>query len=318
MSERSEAVEAFENRVRKRWRHLAKWARREQTDAFRLYDRDIPEVAVALDVYGPKLLLQQYLRGADSAVDAEVVHALAAAAARATDRTPADVVCKLRRKLDRRETQHQAAGAGGTFVEVREGPARFLVDLESYLDTGLFLDHRPLRTQVRDAAAGRRVLNLFCYTASFTVQAALGGATASTSIDLSNTYLAWAQRNFALNGLDASRHRLERADVLRWVRDAAVRGECFDLIVLDPPSYSSSAKMAEVFDVQRDHAALIDATLALLAPGGGVLWFSSNLRSFRLGVDVAPGLHVEDFGRRTIPEDFRDAHAHRAWRFLRD
>jgi 23S rRNA (cytosine1962-C5)-methyltransferase len=310
------AVTAFGNRVRKRWKHLARWARREDTDAFRVYDRDIPEVAVALDAYGPKRLLQVYLRDAEAPVDAEAVYALGAAAAEATDCAPDAVVLKLRRKVDRRHSQHGTAGTDGERFEVREGPARLLVDLESYVDTGLFLDHRPLRRVVRERAAGTRMLNLFCYTGAFTVQAALGGATQSTSVDLSNTYLGWARRNFALNGLDPAAHRLERADTRRWLGDAALRGERFDLIVLDPPSYSSSAKMETVFDVQRDHPALIDATLALLPPGGA-LYFSCNLKRFRLDVTPPPDVRVDDLTARTVPEDFRDAHVHRAWRFER-
>ncbi|MCU0870022.1 MAG: class I SAM-dependent methyltransferase [Burkholderiales bacterium] len=310
------AIDAFANRVQKRWKHLSRWARREGTDAFRVYDRDIPEVAVALDAYGPKRLLQVYLRSADAAVDTDAVHALGEAAAQATGCGVDDVVLKLRRKLDRRQTQHGAAAGDSERFVVHEGPARLLVDLGAYLDTGLFLDHRPLRRRVRESADGARVLNLFCYTGAFSVQAALGGATTTTSVDLSNTYLAWTRANLAANGLDPQRHALVRADARRYLRDAAARGERHDLIVLDPPSYSSSAKMDTVFDVQRDHAALIDATLALLAPGG-TLWFSCNLKRFRLEAVVPATVAVEDMTAQTVPEDFRDAHVHRAWRFVR-
>jgi 23S rRNA (cytosine1962-C5)-methyltransferase len=309
-------LEAFENRVRKRRRHLERWARRERVSCYRVYDRDIPELAFALDLYGGRALLQQYLRAADAPYDAEFLEALCAAAARALEIDPRAVTIKLRRKLNRREMQHEKTGEGGHELVVNEGDARFLVNLEAYLDTGLFLDHRSTRMLVRQAAAGRRMLNLFCYTGSFTVHAAAGGATGSVSVDLSNTYLAWARRNFELNAMDASRHLLERADVSTWLREAARRGERFGLIVLDPPAYSSSKKMDAVFDVQRDHVELLRATGAVLEPDG-LLFFSTNLRGFRLDADALAGLRCEDISLRTIPEDFRNQRIHQCWRIVR-
>lgn len=312
MSDNAELVTAFENRIRKRFRHLLRWATREQVDCFRVYDRDIPELAFAVDVYGERALLQQYLRDVDAPVDTEWLEALCSAAARALDRAPAAVTIKLRRKLNRREDQHQPSGHDGDTIVVREGPARFLVNLEAYLDTGLFLDHRRTRALVRERAAGRRLLNLFCYTGSFSVQAALGGAAESVSVDLSNTYLAWARRNFDLNGLDPGRHRLERGDARTWLGAAAMAGERFGLIVLDPPAYSSSKKMDRTFDVQRDHAELVLAAAELLEPGGELL-FSTNLRAFRLDAVALAGLVADDISARTIPEDFRDQRVHRCW-----
>lgn len=309
-------LEAFENRVRKRYRHLRKWAQRERCNAFRVYDRDIPEMAYAFDVYGDRALLQQYLRGPEIPAEPEVLAEVAAAAARATERAPEAVTLKVRRKLDRREMQHQPTGWEGADFVVEEHGLKFVVNLEGYLDTGLFLDHRPTRAIVRARAAGRRFLNLFCYTGSFTVHAAAGGAAGSISVDLSNTYLAWARRNLELNGFDVARHQLERADVREWLREARGRGERFGLIVLDPPAYSSSKRMNGVFDVQRDHGALLAETAALLEPGGE-LYFSTNLRGFRLDSGACAGLAVEDITARTIPEDFRNLRIHQCWRMVR-
>jgi 23S rRNA (cytosine1962-C5)-methyltransferase len=169
---------------------------------------------------------------------------------------------------------------------------------------------------VQGEARGRRFLNLFCYTGSFTVYAAAGGAVSSTSVDLSNTYLAWAARNFALNGIDARSHVLERADVRRWLDDAAASGRRFDLIVLDPPAFSTSKAMSGVLDIQRDHPALL-AGCARLLDDGGVLYFSTNLRTFRFDAAAVPALAGEEISARTVPEDFRNRRVHRCWRFER-
>jgi 23S rRNA (cytosine1962-C5)-methyltransferase len=304
-------IDAFENRIAKRHRHLRKWAKREDTNCFRIYDRDIPELAFALDAYGEYLLLQQYLRDEDvgpiSSADA------VAAVARATGCPVERVLLKVRRRVDRRNEQHERAASGGRMFEVREGGLRFLVNLENYLDTGLFLDHRPLRAIVRARSAGRRVLNLFSYTGSVTTHAAAGGAVSTVSVDLSNTYLAWARRNLDLNGFDPARHALVRADVMAWLRTARGDADCrFDLIVADPPSYSSSKRMEDVFDVQRDHPEIIAGAIALLSPGGE-LFFSTNLRAFKLGM-LPLGWRADDISDQTVPEDFRNRRIHSCWR----
>ncbi|MBX9964065.1 MAG: class I SAM-dependent methyltransferase [Burkholderiales bacterium] len=308
-------LEAFENRVRKRDRHLGRWAKREQVTCYRVYDRDIPEVAIALDRYGERTLLQQYLRSSEEPPPTDIMEALRDAAARGLEVDPASVTVKHRRKVNRRESQHEKSDDPGADFVVGEGGSRFIVNLDAYLDTGLFLDHRATRLLVRAEAAGRRMLNLFCYTGSFTVHAAAGGAPASVSVDLSNTYLAWARRNFDLNALDPDKHTLERADVLDWLYQARRRGERFGLIVLDPPAYSSSKKMDHAFDVQRDHGELLEHTTALLERGG-VLYFSTNLRGFRLDAGALTGVSVEDISARTIPEDFRNQRIHQCWRIV--
>lgn len=301
----------FGNRVAKRFRHLRKWAARERVDCYRVYDRDIPDMAFTLDVYGPRLFLQWYARG-DESPDRSWFDAAVQAVALATDRPAESVVLRIRRRVDRRHEQHERQTDRSQPLVVNEGPVKFIVDLERYVDTGLFLDHRPLRHRVREEAHGRTVLNLFCYTGSFSVQARAGGARRVVSVDLSNTYLAWARENLALNGFDVADDMLVRADVTIWLRDAARRGERYDLIVLDPPAFSTSKKMEGAFDVQRDHGGLLRDALVLLA-SSGVLYFSTNLRSFRFDTEL-PGWRAEDISELTIPEDFRDRRIHRCWR----
>jgi 23S rRNA (cytosine1962-C5)-methyltransferase len=204
-------------------------------------------------------------------------------------------------------------GPRGEDFVVREGGHRFIVNLTDYLDTGLFLDHRQTRSLVQSLAAGRHVLNLFCYTGSFSVYAAGGGAQTSTSVDLSNTYLDWARRNFELNGMGAGRHRIVQADARRFVRDEAAARRRYDLIVLDPPSFSNSKRMQGVLDVQRDHVVLIRDCFEILAPEGELL-FSTNLRTFRLDAAALSGFDIIDISAQTVPPDFRNRKIHKCWR----
>ncbi|MBI2313781.1 MAG: class I SAM-dependent methyltransferase [Betaproteobacteria bacterium] len=307
----------FLNRLRKNFRHWGKWARKRGIQCYRLYDRDIPEFPLAVDLYGDRAHLQEYWRGgeADARDRGAWIAAIREAAAQALEMPASRMVIK-RRERQRGTDQYEKTGARGEDFVVAEGGHRFVVNLEAYLDTGLFLDHRLTRAMVGERAAGRRFLNLFCYTGSFTVYAAAGGATESLSVDLSNTYLDWAKRNLQLNGLDPGRHRLLRADATPFLADASGRGERFDLIVLDPPSFSNSKRMRNLLDVQRDHPALIAGCMALLAPGGE-LFFSTNLRRFRPDADALSSWQVENISERTIPEDFRNRRIHHCYRVTR-
>jgi 23S rRNA (guanine2445-N2)-methyltransferase / 23S rRNA (guanine2069-N7)-methyltransferase len=214
------------------------------------------------------------------------------------------------RKPQKGLLQYEKQAEHGEFFEVREGPCRFLVNLSDYLDTGLFLDHRPTRRLIGELARGRRFLNLFGYTGTASVRAALGGAATTTTVDLSRTYLDWARRNMALNGIEGERHRFIQADCLRWLERERQR---HDLIFLDPPTFSSSKRMQGHFDVQRDHLNLIRKALARLAPGG-ILLFSTNFRNFRLNEAALADVSVEDITDRTIPRDFqRNPRIHRCW-----
>ncbi|HQU15678.1 MAG: 23S rRNA (guanine(2445)-N(2))/(guanine(2069)-N(7))-methyltransferase [Chromatiales bacterium 21-64-14] len=321
VAELSAGAEMFANRLRKNLNTTGRWARREGIDCYRLYDADLPEYALAIDLYGDGAErwahVQEY--EAPSSVDP------AKAGIRLQDalgvipkvlELPTDhVFFKVRRRQKGRD-QYGKLSAAGRFREVRAGGLRFLVNFTDYLDTGLFLDHRPIRALIRQLAPGRRFLNLFGYTGSATVCAAAGGAVATTTVDLSRTYLDWAQRNLALNGLAGADHTLVQADCLEWLR-APSRPGAFDLIFLDPPTFSTSKRMSGTFDVQRDHAALIQDALRWLAPGG-VLLFSTNFRRFRLDAAALPGLEIEDISRDTLPRDYvRSPRIHQCWRITR-
>lgn len=308
-------LEDFSNRLSKNARHWRKWARRRGIECFRVYDRDIPEFAFAVDLYGAHAHLQVYERGdTDETMAAGHLAAVHEATARALELPREAVVPKVRARRHAGE-QHEKTGMRGEDLVVGEGGHRFLVNQHAYLDTGLYLDHRTTRAMVAEEASGRRFLNLFCYTASFTVYAAAAGAASSVSVDLSNTYLDWAARNLALNAVDRHAHVLERADVLRWLDEAVQAGRRFDLIVLDPPAFSTSKAMEGVFDVQRDHPRLLAQCARLLA-SGGVLYFSTNLRSFKPQA-FPDELAGEEISARTVPEDFRNRRIHRCWRLTR-
>ncbi len=303
----------FANRLGKNIKHLMKWARRNGLEAWRLYDRDVPQFPFAVDVYGGKVHLQEYDTG--WLMQPEEYEAwlegVADAVVFVTGFERGDVVLK-RRMRQKGLRQYEKTGLAGEDFTVAENGRRFWVNLERYLDTGLFLDHRNTRKRVGGLAAGRRFLNLFSYTGSFTVYAATGGAAASETVDLSNTYLDWARRNFVLNGMDLETHRLVRADVFQYLQSAAADGKCFDLAVMDPPSFSNSKKMADVLDVQRDHVKLIDGAMRLLA-SDGLLFFSNNLKGFVLDDGLMGRYRVRDVSRLSVPEDFRNGKIHQCW-----
>jgi 23S rRNA (cytosine1962-C5)-methyltransferase len=302
---------ALANRLRKNARHLAKWARREGLEAYRLYDRDIPEFPYAIDRYGDWLHVQLF-EGKRPLSDADIAEHLAAIGE--TLAVPAaQLVLKLRRR-QRGSSQYEKLDQQGPSLVVGERGLQFEVNLHRYLDTGLFLDHRDTRRMVGGQAAGRSMLNLFAYTGSFTVYAAAGGARHTVTVDMSKTYQAWTWRNLALNGFDdPRRHELVASDVLAFLTRAAAAGRRFDLIVLDPPSFSNSKRMSGSFDVQRDHPALLRATLELLAPGGQ-LYFSNNRQGFKLEPSLTEQWHFEEITARTVPEDFKRRQPHRCWR----
>lgn len=319
----------LENRLRKRYRHLSKWARRTGTGAFRLYDRDIPEIPLVLDFYredagetedggGPPSVLPspagRFVAGSlyrrpyekDPAEEEAWLGAMEEAAGRALD-IPGSALFIRERRRQRGGVGHETPrnGRGARFI-VREGGLRFEVNLADRLDTGLFLDRRLLRALIRGMAAGKRVLNLFAHTCSFSVYAAAGGAVSVDSVDLSATYLDWGRRNFALNGLgDRPEFRFIRADARAFLAGAARRR--WDLVILDPPTFSNSKMMEGTLDIKRDHGALLDRCLGLLSPGGSLI-FSVNMRGFKLSAEVSrrplvltEKLRDEDFTKRSVP-----------------
>ncbi len=310
-------VSAFTNRLQKNYKHLAKWARRQGLDAWRAYDKDVPQFPFAVDLYGDRVHLQEYDTGWEMEDDEyrEWIQSVVEGIATVTGIVPERVALKSRRR-QKGVSQYEKLGSAGEDFIVEEFGQRFIVNLEAYLDTGLFLDHRNTRKRVREEAAGKRFLNLFAYTGSFTVYAANGGAVSSETVDMSNTYQDWSRRNFELNGLDADRHQLVRADVFQYLEDAVDAGKRFDLIVMDPPTFSNSKKMQDILDVQRDHVWLIDYAMALLAPGG-TLYFSNNLRSFELDDRLAEDYLIRDISAQSVPEDFRNRKIHQCWQLRR-
>jgi 23S rRNA (guanine2445-N2)-methyltransferase / 23S rRNA (guanine2069-N7)-methyltransferase len=307
----------FANRLHKNLRHLGRWLKREQIRCYRLYDADIPEYAIAVDVYQGEqrwVHIQEY--EAPRHVDAAKAQARlreAVAVIRATLEIPEQQLFLKVRRQQKGKAQYRKLGARGQFHTVEEGGNRFLVNFSDYLDTGLFLDHRITRAMLRELAGDRHFLNLFAYTGSATVYAARGGAISTTSVDMSRTYLDWARRNMELNGFGGREHRLVQANCLEWLeRNAGQRR--FGLIFLDPPSFSTSKRMQGTFDVQRDHVRLIKATVRLLEPDG-VLIFSNNRRRFDMERAALEGLSIEDISRATLPRDFeRNPRIHNCWK----
>jgi 23S rRNA G2069 N7-methylase RlmK/C1962 C5-methylase RlmI len=308
------AAEMLTGRLQKNRRHLGRWAKREGITCWRVYDRDIPDVPVTIDDYEGRLVLAD-ARHARTGEELDRGWLDDVVAATTATLAPLELHVKERRRMADRQAsgvQYQRLGDQGAWHEVGEGGRRFLVNLADYLDTGLFLDHRQTRAMVAAEARGRRFLNQICYTGAFTLHAAAAGAASSVSVDMSNTYLDWATENLARNRIDAGRHPLERADVLAWL--GAYRGPRFELIVVDPPTFSNSKKMTASFDVLRDHVALLTAVARVATPDA-VIWFSTNHRGFRLDPRAAGPRALEELTARTVPPDFAHSRPHRAWRF---
>lgn len=304
----------LENRLKKNLKTLGQWARKQAIECYRLYDADMPEFALAIDVYGDYVHVQEYQ--APKSVDEKSARerlAEALAVIPGVLGVPEErVICKQRQRQSGTR-QYEKHDASGEFLEVDELGSRLRINLKDYLDTGLFLDHRPVRRWIRAHAGGQRFLNLFCYTGAATVQAVAGGATRSLSLDMSNTYVDWARDNLALNGADPKKHKVEQADCLAWLARKPAPDERFDLIFMDPPTFSNSARMQGVLDIQRDHGKLIDQAMARLT-SDGLLIFSNNFRRFRLDEDLSERYEVEDVTRSTLDRDFqRNAKIHKCW-----
>lgn len=308
-------ISSFRNRLLKNARHWSKWAKRQGVSCYRIYDRDVPEFPVIVDWYEGRVHLQEVQTGW---VETQEVHEawLADIEAACADvlQIPLDHISTKTRRRQRGEDQYEKTSQDGEDFVVHEDGLSFYVNLDAYLDTGLFLDHRNTRKRVRSEASGKRFLNLFSYTGAFTVYAIAGGASETVTVDMSNTYLDWAGRNFGVNGIGPQRHSRVRMDALTYLREALVRGERFDLIVLDPPSFSNSKKMLGVLDVQRDHKWMVESCLELLNPNG-ILYFSNNLRSFKLDEALKP--LCTDMSAQSVPDDFRNKRIHQCFRFVK-
>ncbi|MFP5431051.1 MAG: bifunctional 23S rRNA (guanine(2069)-N(7))-methyltransferase RlmK/23S rRNA (guanine(2445)-N(2))-methyltransferase RlmL [Gammaproteobacteria bacterium] len=305
-------AEPFANRLRKNLKTAQKQAEAENVYCYRVYDADMPEFNLAVDVYEGQLHVQEY--APPKSVDPEKAEArfkLALIAIRHVFGLHREQVFIKVRSRQKGNQQYEKKGSKGKFVEVREGHAWLLVNLTDYLDTGLFLDHRPLRLRMAEECRGKHFLNLFAYTGVASVHAALAGAASTVTVDLSPTYLAWAERNFALNGIPPENHYFEQGDSIQWLRDCQ---EKFDLIFLDPPTFSNSKRTPGVFDVQEDHVELVELCMRRLSPGG-VLYFSNNFRKFKLDEQALQRFRIEEISAQTIGFDFaRNPGIHRCWR----
>jgi 23S rRNA (guanine2445-N2)-methyltransferase / 23S rRNA (guanine2069-N7)-methyltransferase len=300
----------FANRIAKNLKQLAKWAEKERVSCYRIYDADMPEYSFAIDRYaeadGARVWLHVQEYAAPKTIDPNAAQRRrneALAALPGVAGVPAEFIhLRQRRKITRGE-QYEKLGEQAEFRLVEEGGLKFWVNFTDYLDTGLFLDHRLTRQRLREAAARKRFLNLFAYTGSATVYAAAGRARETTTVDMSATYLDWAQRNLAVNGFSGAQHQLVQADCIAWLKTAVAERQVYDLIFLDPPTFSNSKRMDDILDVQRDHRALIDRCMALLAPGGKLV-FSNNAQKFKLDAEVGQSYKVTDISRATLPKDF--------------
>ena len=365
-------AELFSNRLKKKYKELRKWARKNRINCYRLYDRDIPEVPVSLDLYeflpdgvdsvietarfmsdqNARLsandpTVEQGIKERTYAVlylyerpyeksdedEAEWLNAMAAAASAVLGIEASHIVKKSRghksHKDDEQYQKNDSAQEISGFVQ--EQGQIFRVDLTTYLDTGLFFDHRPLRTVVRDTASKKRVLNLFYYTGSFSVYAAQGNASYVESVDLSNTYLTWAKDNMKLNGFtDNNRYVFTRADCMRYLQEKAVAAksgklkaeELFDMIILDPPTFSNSKSTTDVLDINRDWPQLVKDCLNILAPGGR-LYFSTNSERIKFDISKIPAKTAagtdfiwKEITEETIPQDYAGKKAHKVWEFV--
>jgi 23S rRNA (guanine2445-N2)-methyltransferase / 23S rRNA (guanine2069-N7)-methyltransferase len=289
------------NRLRKNGRQLRKYIEQENIQAYRLYDRDLPEFNFSIDIYGDQVLVQEYKP--PKTVDenkAEQRRGWTVSVVRSLLNAHREQVHLRTRQPQKGKSQYQKLGKRKKMHVISEGQGIFLVNLEAYLDSGLFLDHRPIRLRIAKEADGKRFLNLFAYTGSATVHAALGGARSSVTVDASNTYLGWAAENLALNGFASRHHRVERADAMKWLE---ATHEQFDLIFCDPPTFSNS-KNRDDFTVQRDHGDLIRLAMRRLEPGG-TLYFSCNFRRFELHRDIEIQFDVKDISRGSVPPDFQ-------------
>lgn len=324
----------FENRLKKNLAHLGKWARRSDVSNYRLYDNDLPEYAVAVDIYAtPELhvVVQEY--APPKTIEAATAERRLRNALQVIQQVlalPMDNLHYKLRKAQKGTAQYQKQGEHERYHVVTEHGCKLWANFDDYLDTGLFLDHRPMRQRIQKEARNKRLLNLFCYTGTASIHAAVGGADHTLSVDMSNTYLDWLGQNFELNNIPFTEldgraplpsrlppHATLRADCVEWLARTAQddRAPKFDIIFCDPPTFSNSKKMDESWDIQRDHVALIADAAQLLAPGG-VLYFSTNRQRFKLA--ELEGLKVEDITLQTLGEDYKRPPApHRAWRITR-
>lgn len=293
----------FQNRLEKVYKHLSKAARRQGITCWRVYDHDVPEFPFIIEIYGDKLYVSEYKRRhalSEEAHDAWLKECMAVMS-KVLGVSEEMIFVKLRQRKESRLGQYQKLDEARNEFIVEENGLKFIVNLSDYLDTGLFLDHRNTRMMVKEMSQDKAVLNLFCYTGSFSVYAAAGGASRVVSVDLSKTYLAWAERNMQLNLPDYKGHEIIHADVKQYL--GTVADESFDIVVMDPPTFSNSKRMEDILDIQRDHVSLINECTRILKKEG-TLFFSTNFTQFRLEEEKIRASSIRDITKATTSFDF--------------
>ena len=305
----------LKNRIRKNYKFVRKWARRTQTNCFRIYDREIKEYPLAIDFYDGRFCVHYFTSTRDSDEPRQDLYDKAVNAIIDLFKVPIDAIYwRLRIKREKTE-QYEKNSASQEFFTVLEYGIKFKVNLLDYLDTGLFLDHRETRRLVSSMASGKRLLNLFAYTSSFSVHAAVAGAAYTKSVDMSNTYTEWGRDNFLLNSISLKNNPIIREDCLKFLENE--NEEKYDLIVIDPPTISRSKKMDQMFDVQVDYIYLISKALKLLSKEG-TIFFSTNFRKFDFDENLFKGCSILEISQKTIPIDFHNQKIHRCWKISFD
>jgi 23S rRNA (cytosine1962-C5)-methyltransferase len=303
---------AFKNRIRKNYRHIRKWAKRTSTNCFRIYDRDIKEYPLAIDFYAGRFCIHDFSDAYEEDIATEWTAEIQKTLTEIFSADPNSFYWRSHKK--QKETrQYEKIGESKEFFTVFEHGVKFQVNLVDYLDTGLFLDHRETRKMVAALAKDKRVLNLFAYTCSFSVHAAIAGASFTKSVDMSNTYTEWGKENFILNGLSLKNNLVVRADCLKFLEEEVHTGLKYDLIIIDPPTISRSKKMDQLFDIQVDYVFLISQALKLLSKDG-VIFFSTNSRKFVFDEEAFSDCSILDITKKTLPIDFHDQKIHRCWK----
>jgi 23S rRNA G2069 N7-methylase RlmK/C1962 C5-methylase RlmI len=300
----------LKNRIRKNYRHVRKWANRTKTNCFRIYDRDIKEYPLAIDYYDGRFCVHYFTSSRESDSPRQDLYDAALNVLESLfNASTSSIFWRTRIKREKTE-QYEKTSETKQFFNVLEYGVQFKVNLVDYLDTGLFLDHRETRQLVASMSSGKRLLNLFAYTCSFSVHAAVAGALFTKSVDMSNTYTEWGRDNFLLNGLSLKTNVIIREDCLKFLEEE--RGQ-YDLIVIDPPTISRSKKMDQMFDIQLDYIFLISKALKLLSPNG-TLFFSTNSREFVFDESQFPKCSILEISKKTIPLDFHNQKIHRCWK----
>ncbi len=303
-------IEFFINRLGKNYKQLRKWREKNGVECYRIYDKDIPEVPLVIDIYKNYIHAAEYRTFKVEDEDARKVWltTLLEHAADALSIPRENVFFKFRKRQKGTE-QYEKFDDTRKRTLIEENGLRFIVNLTDYLDSGLFLDHRITREMVRQESEGKRVLNLFAYTGSFSVYAASGGASSVTTVDLSNTYINWGIENFRLNSLYSGKHQFIKQDVKEYIREAIEMGEKFDIIVVDPPTFSNSKMTRDIFDIQKDHTRMLNDLLKLLRPSGKI-YFSTNFTKFKIEEERINASKIKDITAMTIPMDFRNKKIH--------